>query len=56
MSIEQDLIDLDAPTKVREAGRECDAASQAGLRPPRALAEYIQQWVNRNRGNNRYGK
>lgn len=56
MSVQDDLKALDAPRKVLEAGRIIDEYQEAGMRPPRELVEYVQDWTNRNRGNNRYGK
>lgn len=56
MSIEQELTALNAPRKVVEAGQCIDEAAQAGLNPPRELANYVRDWVTRNRGNNRYGR
>lgn len=55
MSIEADLKLLGAPSKVLEAGREIDAASDAKINPPMELVAYVRGWVVRNRGNNRYG-
>jgi len=56
MSVQDDLKALDAPRKVLEAGRIIDEYQEAGMRLPRELVEYVQDWTNRNRGNNRYGK
>lgn len=55
MSIAEELKTLSAPRKVVEAGEGIDEAVQAGLSPSQELVGYVQQWVTRNRGNNRYG-
>lgn len=56
MSIQSELFNLEAPTKVREAGKQIDKAIDAGLRPPMELVAYVRQWVVRNMRNNRYGR
>jgi hypothetical protein len=55
MCIEEELVALGAPSKVRQAGCEIDEAHAAKLTPSRELVAYVRDWVTRNRGNNRYG-
>ena len=55
-SAAEDLKRANAPRKVVEAGEYIDAAIRARLRPSKELVDYVQNWVARNRGNDRYGK
>jgi hypothetical protein len=56
MKIKEQLEANDAPFKVVEAGEIIDRYQQAGLRPPADVVEYVRNWVNSARGNDRYGK
>ena len=56
MSICDELNDLNAPRKVKEAGEEVQKYLDAKLSPPRNLVLFIQDWVGRNQHQNRYGK
>jgi hypothetical protein len=56
MSIKDKLKELDAPRKVLEAADILDDHQRLGLTPPREFVQYVDDWLNRNRGNDRYGK
>ena len=56
MSILTELTDMGAPPKVMEAAQECADCMTAGVSPPRSLVAYVQGWVARNQGQDRYGK
>lgn len=56
MSIITELTDMGAPPKVMEAAQECADCMAVGVSPPRSLVSFIQGWVARNQGQNRYGK
>lgn len=56
MSIYNELQELNAPSKVLQAGQEIDKHVQAGIPPSREFVAYVRDWVTRNQGNNRYGK
>ncbi len=55
-SVAEGLKRANAPRKVVEAGVAIDEAIQASLQPSKELVGYVQNWVARNRGNNRYGQ
>ena len=54
--IEERLIELDAPRNVRDAGKTIDRYSASSLPPPKDVVDYIKNWLNHERGNNRYGR
>ncbi len=51
-SIAEELRQMGAPRKVVEAGEELDSSPFTN----KELAQYVKDWVTRNRGNNRYGQ
>ena len=55
MSIKDELIALSAPRNVVDAGAIIDKNVSAGLMPQGWAVRYVQEWVTRNRSNNRYG-
>lgn len=52
----KELTDMGAPPKVMEAAQKCADCLAVGVSPPRSLVNYIQGWVARNQGQDRYGK
>jgi hypothetical protein len=56
MSIKDELLALDAPRAVRDAGDECQKCIDADIRPPASLVAFIQEWVGKARRQDRYGK
>ena len=55
MSIKSELQSLGAPRNVVDAGDMIDKNVSAGLMPQGWAVRYVQEWVTRNRSNNRYG-
>ena len=56
MSIVQELTDLNAPSKVLEAGKNVEASLGCGLKPSKALVSFIRDWVGKHNSQNRWGK
>ena len=47
---------MSAPINVIDAGTVIEKNVSAGMQPQRWAVRYVQEWVSRQRGNNRYGK
>ena len=56
MSIVTELEDLGAPKVILEAGKEIEASQKAGRTPSAELVSFVQRWVGRHNGQNRWGK
>lgn len=56
MTIEDELRQRGAPPNVLEAGREIDKMQVAKLPPRRHHVIYVQDWVARQHGQNRWGR
>lgn len=55
-SVAQELADLGAPPKLREAGEVVDKYRSAKLSPPKDIVDYIRSWVGQHNTQDRYGQ
>ena len=54
--VAQELHDMGAPPKVREAGEIVDKHQSMKLSPPKDIVDYIRRWVNQHNTQDRYGQ